>query len=288
MRYAQLAIIITQGRLPLNDKGISDALLNGISECLRTLQRSSPGLLLSVHQLKKVERDVKYIPLVSTAIASILCSPSRLCDRAQRITSTWDNVVEACRESNGNRLENEERTRQEHPLPVNALDNMQKKDDFRKAIERRLLIITSKEFKSSKLADDKELRRRNRKDPTTTKKRAKANKAVDTEQMENDCFESDGNCSSKGCNEAALDHYFYSSSVENNVCCQSQGESSASSSLQPSVDSSTKGRGYNCSSKSGNVLREEILIGVNLDDDSSKSIKLDAADNFDDGYESFL
>jgi hypothetical protein len=260
----------------LNDKGISDALSNGISECLRTLQRSSPGLLLTVHQLKKIERDVKYIPLVSTAIASVLCSPSRLCDRALRITSTWENAVEACREWTGDNLENGERTRQENPLPVNALDNM-KKDAFRQAIERRLRIITSKEFKSSKLADDKELQRRNREDSATIKKRAKTNKVVDIEHMENDCFESDGDCSSEGCNEAALNQYFSSTSVENNICCQSQGKSSTSSSLQPRVD----GRGCNCSSKSG-YLWGENLIGVNLDDDSS------AADNFDDGYESFL
>ena len=286
MRYAQLDTILTQGRLPLNDKGISDALLNGISECLRTLQRSSPGLLLTVHQLKKVERDVKYIPLVSTAIASVLCSPSRLCNRAQRITSTWDNAVEACREWTDDRLQNGERTRQENSLPVNALDN-RRKDAFRQAIERRLRLITSKEFKSSKLAADKEVQRRNREDSATTKKRAKTSTAVDTERMENDCFESDGDCSSEGCNEVAPDHYFYSTSVENNICCQSQGKFSISSSLQPSADSDTKGRGCNCSSKSGNVWSEN-MIGVNLDDDSSISMKLDAADNFDDGYESFL
>ena len=51
-----------QGRLPLNDKGISDALENGISDCLRCLQRSSPGLLLTAQQLKRVDRDVKYVP----------------------------------------------------------------------------------------------------------------------------------------------------------------------------------------------------------------------------------
>ena len=76
----------------MNDKGISDALENGITDCLRCLQKSSPGLLLTAHQLKRVERDVKYVPSVSASIASVLCRSKQggVYNNVMNIVSGWD------------------------------------------------------------------------------------------------------------------------------------------------------------------------------------------------------
>lgn len=211
----------------MNDKGISDALLNGISDCLRSLQRSSPGLLLTAHQLKKVERDVKYIPLVAASMVSIICggSRSRLDDHAHRIITTWDDAVEPCEEMCVNRLEHAELTQQDNPVQLNTLDNRIKVDALHQAIERRLRLIVSDEFKSSKLADEKELRRQNRADLATTKKRTKTNEAVDSELFEKDCFESDDTCSSEEWKQSSPGR-FDSPSVGNNLYCESQCGSS--------------------------------------------------------------
>ncbi len=46
--------------------------------CLRSLQKSNPDLLLTAPQLKITERDTRYIPAVSAAIASVVCKSRRL------------------------------------------------------------------------------------------------------------------------------------------------------------------------------------------------------------------
>jgi hypothetical protein len=42
-------------------------------ECLRQLQKTNPRLLLTAAELHKAERDARYVPAVSSALASILC-----------------------------------------------------------------------------------------------------------------------------------------------------------------------------------------------------------------------
>ena len=56
----------------MNDKAIDDALELGITSCLQRLQKSKPSLLLNSSQLKKTEREVRFIPSVATALASIM------------------------------------------------------------------------------------------------------------------------------------------------------------------------------------------------------------------------
>eukprot|EP00978_Attheya_sp_CCMP212_P012851 scaffold32099_cov50-Attheya_sp.AAC.10 len=65
---------LSKGRLPLNDKAIDDALEVGLVACLRSLQKSNPDLLLTAHQLKKAERETRYIPAVAAALSSIVCA----------------------------------------------------------------------------------------------------------------------------------------------------------------------------------------------------------------------
>lgn len=61
-----------KGRLPTNDADIDDALEIGLSSCLRSLQRSNPDLLLTANQLKRTERDVRYLPAIAASLASII------------------------------------------------------------------------------------------------------------------------------------------------------------------------------------------------------------------------
>ena len=63
---------LSKGRLPFENSAIDTALEVALTDCLRQLQRSNPDLLLTAHELRKVERDVRYIPALSMAVASIL------------------------------------------------------------------------------------------------------------------------------------------------------------------------------------------------------------------------
>jgi hypothetical protein len=63
---------LTKGRLPMNHEPITQAFHIGIRDCLRNLQVTNPGLLLTSAQLRSVERDVRYVPLVARASANLL------------------------------------------------------------------------------------------------------------------------------------------------------------------------------------------------------------------------
>jgi hypothetical protein len=63
---------LTKGRLPINHEPITQAFHIGIRDCLRNLQVTNPGLLLTSAQLRSVERDVRYVPLVARASANLL------------------------------------------------------------------------------------------------------------------------------------------------------------------------------------------------------------------------
>jgi Histidine kinase-, DNA gyrase B-, and HSP90-like ATPase len=63
---------LTKGRLPVNHGPIAQAFHLGIRDCLRNLQVTSPGLFLSAAQLRSVERDVRYVPLLARASANML------------------------------------------------------------------------------------------------------------------------------------------------------------------------------------------------------------------------
>ena len=196
-----------QGRLPLNDKGISDALENGISDCLRCLQRSSPGLLLTAQQLKRVDRDVKYVPSVAGAIASVLCRSKQrgVYDNAMNIASGWDDEVKRILSCRANKLETVQRigrvrstvaVRSNHLMNTQASEEKLRVDTLCPIMERRLRFVISDEFKDAKKAEEKDKQRREREEIAAAKKRAKKSKTVESDGMKNDCFESDGDGSS--------------------------------------------------------------------------------------------
>lgn len=63
---------LLQGRLPIDNIAIDDALEVGMTACLRQLQKTNPSLLLTATELREAERDARYVPAVATALASIL------------------------------------------------------------------------------------------------------------------------------------------------------------------------------------------------------------------------
>jgi len=65
-----------QGRLPADNAAINTALELALTNCLRQLQKTNPDLLLTAHELRKVERDARYVPAVASALASILSKSS--------------------------------------------------------------------------------------------------------------------------------------------------------------------------------------------------------------------
>lgn len=79
--YASIAVltIVTfptnmQGRLPANSIAIDNALEQGVVACLQQLQKSNPSLLLTANELRLAERDARYVPAVSYAMATILAN----------------------------------------------------------------------------------------------------------------------------------------------------------------------------------------------------------------------
>jgi hypothetical protein len=69
---------LSKGRLPLNHGPINNALHRGLNECLKSLQRTNPLLLLSPIQLSSVVRDVRYIPKLAKELALSVCEAQNL------------------------------------------------------------------------------------------------------------------------------------------------------------------------------------------------------------------
>ena len=67
---------LSKGRLPLNHTKIETALQLGLRECLRSLQKTNPTLLLTPSQLRSAVREIQYIPTTAMAISRILSTPS--------------------------------------------------------------------------------------------------------------------------------------------------------------------------------------------------------------------
>jgi hypothetical protein len=65
-----------QGRLPLDNEAIDQAVEVGLTDCLRQLQKSNPTLLLTTSQLRVVERDYRYVPAISEALARMVVNCS--------------------------------------------------------------------------------------------------------------------------------------------------------------------------------------------------------------------
>ena len=178
----------------MNDKGINDALENGLADCLRSLQQSNPELLLTAQQLKKVERDMKYIPAVTGAIASVLgrslCTCSVI-DNAMNITCRWDDEEKAMRLKYGMELGTVPtigHARAGTAIRANSDDERAKVEALRSVLERRLRFIVSDELKDATKNDEKEQQRKAREEFAASRKKIKM---FPSDGMKGDCFDSD-------------------------------------------------------------------------------------------------
>eukprot|EP00804_Cyclotella_cryptica_P023610 CCRYP_011939-RA/>CCRYP_011939-RA protein AED:0.03 eAED:0.03 QI:0/0/0/1/1/1/3/0/958 len=193
---------LSKGRLPLNDKAIDDALENGITSCLRSLQRSNPKLLLTAHQLKRVERDLKYVPSVAGAIASVLCRSKQqgLYEHAATVVSGWDEEVKKLGIPPFNQvIEGDQRTKRRdaheatNPRELAHEIELCRVEALRPILERRLRFIVSEEFKDSK----KEKMRKEREEEAAMRKEEKTRqtrkqrRSDEADDMKSDCFGSD-------------------------------------------------------------------------------------------------
>jgi len=179
----------------MNDKGINDALENGLADCLRSLQQSNPELLFTAQQLKKVERDMKYIPAVTGAIASVLGrSLSTTCsviDNAMNITCRWDDEEKAMRLKYGMELGTVPtigHARAGTAIRANSDDERAKVEALRSVLERRLRFIVSDELKDATKNDEKEQQRKAREEFAASRKKIKM---FPSDGMKGDCFDSD-------------------------------------------------------------------------------------------------
>jgi hypothetical protein len=92
----------------MNNHPIESALELGIMECLNSLQKTSPGLLLTTTQLKETIRDTRYIPALSAALALIVTKSrnAQLKTSMQQTIQRWSsqsNAARAQRDDNASR-----------------------------------------------------------------------------------------------------------------------------------------------------------------------------------------
>lgn len=183
---------LSKGRLPMNDKSINDALENAVTDCLRSLQAKNPRLLLTAHQLKKIERDVKYAPLVAGAVASVLSRSRKqgLYQNTFSVASRWDEEVKNLgvaldRNSIGHRRERVQTT-------VSADDERAKSLALGPMIERRIRFVVSAELEARQKAEEMEYKRQQREEMAAERKKAKESKAAESEDgLNSDVFGSD-------------------------------------------------------------------------------------------------
>lgn len=152
---------LSKGRLPFNERYLLDALDNGITCCLKSLQASNPSLLLTAKQLKAFERDARYAPYAATAIGSVIrrSRERTLYGDIMRKVSGWDG---------------------EDATSLSSI------------VERRLRLVISDECKESKKREEQEDRLRQREE----QRRQSRKKKVKTDDLLSD-FESDGSRTSR-------------------------------------------------------------------------------------------
>jgi len=76
----------------MNDHGISEAFEICLSQCLEKLQWKNPALFPSPSILRKEQRDNRYIPLISSALA-LICDRSSRREMGQTVLS-WSESVD--------------------------------------------------------------------------------------------------------------------------------------------------------------------------------------------------
>ena len=68
---------LSKGCLPRDNEAIDTALSQSLGSILRSLQKDYPDLILTVHELRLVERDCRYVPALAQAVALVLKNASQ-------------------------------------------------------------------------------------------------------------------------------------------------------------------------------------------------------------------
>lgn len=78
----------------MNDKSINEALEVGLRNCLSNLQKSNPTLLITSIQLRKNERDFRYIPSTASSLASLThnCMNNKTKKRILHDVQRWNGL----------------------------------------------------------------------------------------------------------------------------------------------------------------------------------------------------
>jgi hypothetical protein len=120
----------------VDNPAIDSALEVGLTECLRKLQKSNPGLLLTASELRKAERDARYVPALSSALATILCKSQNADLALLRGIRSWGKVREYETE-----LELGEATEQEETIDTPT--HREQIEELGTLIEGRLRLVLS-------------------------------------------------------------------------------------------------------------------------------------------------
>ena len=246
---------LSKGRLPMNDKSINDALENAVTDCLRCLQVKNPRLLLTAHQLKNIERDVKYAPLVAGSVASVLSRSRKqaLFQTAFNDVSRWDDEVKNL----GVSLDrNSICQRRERVQTTSSADDERAKSlALVPMIERRLRFVVSGAFKAHQKAEEMEYKRQRREEMAAERKKAKESKAAESDGLNSDVF-SDEDSVSNIANDANNPVRYMD---------ESEGHGGLGDGFQS--DSSSSADGY----VEHNIVRKEKKDDEGSDDDSWSS-----------------
>ena len=115
-------LLLLKGRLPTDNSAIDKAFEVAILECLRSLQKTSPELLLTAQQLKKVERDARYVPAVASSLATIIAKSKNIefRERMANVINHWDgDVEEGCEEGEDDDVVRDDGARQSQDSNAN-------------------------------------------------------------------------------------------------------------------------------------------------------------------------
>jgi len=77
----------------MNDKAINIALHLGLTDCLRSLQKSNPKLFLAPSQLKKTERDIVFVSSFASALSSMILNSNSVQTKTKCLSTLGMNNV---------------------------------------------------------------------------------------------------------------------------------------------------------------------------------------------------
>lgn len=128
----------------MNDKAINIALHTGLTDCLRSLQRTNPKLFLASSQLKKTEREVIFVPSFASALSSLILNSNSIRTKRKCLSTlgikTFDSVHTERRNTTETQIELTSLIENFVRRTLKLYDDNRKKD----AIEKRVVSYAKK------------------------------------------------------------------------------------------------------------------------------------------------